>query len=103
MDYYCEVCYKYINYKSKHMHFISRSHKKFDKCEHIVLSLKDIDKNNVNEAFYSYIIEYIKKIHYYLVKCQFKLVFNDYEDTPYTISDLFDNRTMISWKIFWKK
>ena len=56
--------------------------KKFDKSEHIVLSLKDIDKNNVNEAFYLYVIEYIKKTDYYLVKCQLKLVFDEYQDTP---------------------
>ena len=51
MDYYCEVCYKYINHKSKYMHFKSSSHKEFDKCEHILLSLKEFDIKNVDEAF----------------------------------------------------
>ena len=59
MGYYCEVCFKYTNHKSKYMHFKSKSHKEFDKCEHIQLSLKDIDINNVDEAFYIYIIEHI--------------------------------------------
>ena len=46
MDYYCEMCYKCINHKSKYMHFKPTSLKEFDKCENIVLSLKDIDKYN---------------------------------------------------------
>ena len=43
------------------MPFISKFHKEFDKCEHIVFSLKDIDKINVDEAFYLHIVERIKK------------------------------------------
>ena len=33
------------------MHVKSESHEELDKCEHIVLSLKDIDINIVDEAF----------------------------------------------------
>ena len=59
--------------------------------------------NIVDEAFYLYIIEHNKKFDYYLLKCQFELVFNDYEKTPYIMSNLCDNETMISWKIFFEK
>ena len=103
MEYFCEVCYCYINHKSKYMHFKSKSEKEFDKCEHIVLSLKDFDINKVDEAFSLYIIEHNKKFDYYLVKCQFKLVFNFYEYAPYITSNLSDNKTMISWKFFLEK
>ena len=103
MEYYCEVCYKYINHKSKYMHFKSKSYKEFDKCEHIVLSLKDIDSKIVDEVFCLYIMEHNEIFDYYLVKCQFNLVFKDYEYTPYIISKLSDNKTMISWKNFLEK
>ena len=76
MDYYCDVCDKHIKPRSKYKHFKSKSHEEFDRCKLILLSLKDININDVDEAFYLYIIERNKKFHYYLVKCQFKLVFN---------------------------
>ena len=37
------------------------------------------------------------------MKCQFNLVFNDYQYCPYVTSKLSDNRTMISWSNFLKK
>ena len=77
MDYYCEVCYRDINQKSNYMHFTSKAHRNFHKCEHLIISLKDIDMKNVDEAFYLYIIEHSKKFYYDLSKCQFKIVFND--------------------------
>ena len=79
MDYYCEVCDKYIKPKSKYKHFKSNIHKEFDKYKHILISLKDINIRDVDEAFYWPIIEHNKKFDYYLVKCHFKLVFNDYQ------------------------
>ena len=79
MEYYCEVCLKHIKAKSKYKHFKSISHHEFNKCKHIKLSHKFIDINDVDEAFYLHIIKYNKKFDYYLVKCEFKLVFNDYE------------------------
>ena len=52
--------------------------------------------NNVDRAFYAYNIEHNKKFEYYLTKCQFKLVFNDYLFHPYITSKLSDNKTMCS-------
>jgi len=37
------------------------------------------------------------------VKCQFKLVFNDYQFCPYVRSKLSDNKTMISRSMFLEK
>ena len=77
MDYYCEVCDTSIKAKSKYKHFESNVHKEFDNCKYILLSLKDIHIKDVEEAFYSYNIKQNKKFDYYLVKCQFNLVFNE--------------------------
>ena len=49
------------------------------------------------------LIHHNKKFGYYLIKCEFKLKFNDYEYCPYVMSNISDNRKMISWKSFWKK
>ena len=61
MDYYCDVCLVSIKSKNKYKHFKSNKHKEFDKCKHKISSLKDIDINAVDEAFYLYIIEHNKK------------------------------------------
>ena len=74
--------YKIIRPKSKNNVLKSNTHKEFDKCEHIVLFLNDFDMNDVDEAFYLYIIEHIKRIEYYLIASQFKLVFNIYQHFP---------------------
>ena len=93
-------CVKFLSNKtkSKYNHFISKSYQEFDKCKHILLSLKDIDINDVYEAFYLYFIEHNKKFDYYLVKCQFKLVFDDSPYCPHVTSKLSDKKTLIPWK-----
>ena len=60
MDFFCEVCLKHIKAKNKYKHFKSKSHTEFDKCKHKLLSYKDIDINNIDKAFYLYIIEHKK-------------------------------------------
>ena len=98
MGYYCDLCLKFIKPNSKNNHFKSKSHQDFDKCKHLILSHKSIDIKDVDEAFYLYNIDHNKKLDYYLIKCEFKLVFDDYQYYPSVTSKLFDNRTMISWK-----
>ena len=100
MDFYCEVCLKSIKAKNKYKHFKSKSHQEFDKCKHIILSFKDIDIDHVDEAFCLYIIEHNKKFDYFILKCEFKLVFKDYQYCPYVMSNVSDSKTMISWKNF---
>ena len=51
---------KNIEAKNKYKHFKSKSHQQFDKCKHIILSYKDIDINDVDEAFHLSIIEHNK-------------------------------------------
>ena len=91
---------KNIKAKKKYEHFKSKSHINFNKCKHIILSHKNININDVDEVFHLYIIEHNKKFDHYLIKCEFKLVFNDYQYCPYVTSELSDNNTMISWKNF---
>ena len=102
MDYYREVCDECIKSKSKCKHFRSSFHKDFDKCENIVLSLKDIHINNLDEAFYLHIIEHSKKVDYYLLKCQFKLFFNNYQYCTYVTSSLSDKKQCALGRVFWK-
>ena len=103
MKYYCDVCDKFIKLKSKYKHFKSNTHKQFDKFKHMILAIEDLDKNNVDEVFYAYIIQHKKQNDYYLIKCHFKLVFNDNQYSTYVKFNFFDNKTMISWKNFFEK
>ena len=82
MGYVLEICLGNVKAKNKYKQFISKSHTELDKCKHIIFSLKDIDINDVNEAFYLYTIEDNKKFDFYLVKCEFELVFNIYHYCP---------------------
>ena len=97
------MCLKCITPNSKCSHFKSKSHHYFDKCKHIILSHEDININDVDEAFFLYIIKHIKKLEYYLVKFECKLVFDDYQYYPYVTSNLSDNKKMISSKNFLMK
>ena len=45
-----------------------------------------------------YTISNTKKIDYYVVKCEFNLVFNDYQFCPNVTSKLSDNKTLIPRK-----
>ena len=103
MDYYCDVCLKYIEPNSKYSQFKAKFHQEIGECKHIILSHKDFDINDTDEAFYLYIIEPNKKFDYYLIKCEFKLVFNDYDSFPGVKSKLIDNKTKIPWKTFLQK
>ena len=103
MDYYCEIGLKIIKAKNKYKHFKSKSHIEFDKCKHEIISYKDVDINDVDEAIYLYLVELNKKFDYYLIKCEFKLGFNDYQFCPYVMSNLSDNKTKIAWKNFLMK
>ena len=49
MSYYCDICLKDFEKKSKHSQLKSRSHKKIEKYEPIILSLKNVDIKDVDE------------------------------------------------------
>ena len=74
MGYYCEVCDKHINPKSKYRHFKSNNHNEIERCEKIKLSIENPDINDIDAIFCSYNIEHDKNYDYYLIKSQFILV-----------------------------
>ena len=62
------------------------------------LTIENPDINNVDEIFYAYIIQHNKHYDHFLIKCHFKLVFNLYQCGTWIKSNLFNNKTMMSWK-----
>ena len=97
MSYYFDVCDKTATPKSKSSHLKTLSHKEFDECKHTKLNIKKPTINDIDSIISSYIIEHNKKYYYYVIKCEFKLVFNNSEHAPHIMSKLSDNKTMISW------
>ena len=93
MSYYCD---KTIELKSKSSHFKSNIHKEFERCKNIKLTIENPNINDIDEIFYAYNIEHNKK-YYYLMECEFILIFNDYQFCPYVTSELYSNRTMCYW------
>ena len=94
------VKYVSIKPKCKYKHLKLDIHKELDRCQHVMLLLRDIDMHDVDRAFYSYIIEHNKKYDYYLIRCQFTSVLNIDEYRPYVTSKLSEHKTMISWSSF---
>ena len=66
------------------------------------ITIENPNINNVDEVFYTYILQHNKEYDYYHIKLHFNLVPNDNQYSTYVKSNLFDNRTMISWKNFLK-
>ena len=97
MRYYCDKFLKDIKKRSKHSHMKSKPHKEFEKCKHIILSLKIVDIKDVDEILYLYMKDHNKKFNHYLLKGQFILVFIDNQDCIYLITGMIDNTTNISW------
>ena len=97
MPYYCDICPRYNKKKSKHSHLKSKSQKEIETYKHITLSLKNVDIKNVDEILYLYMKDQNKKINQYLLKGQFKLVFNNNQDCKYLMTDMINNTTNISW------
>ena len=54
--------------------------------------MKDVD-----EMLYLYMIDHNKKNIHYLLKGEFKLVFNDNQDCKYITTSMIDNKTCVSW------
>ena len=101
--YHCEICDMIIKPKNKSRHFKSNNHKNLSKHKHIKLTIDNPDLDNIDKIFYTYINEYDNKYEFYLVRCEFKLVFSNMEGYPIAWSKLTDNKTKVSWKIFVEK
>ena len=97
MGYFCDICLREIKKKSKYSHLKSKSRKKFEKFKHIILSLKNVDIKDVDKILYLYKKDHNKKYTQYLLKGQFKLVFNNNQDCKYILTSMIDNTTNVSW------
>ena len=100
MSYFCNVCDKTIKLKSKNKHVKSNSHKEFDKCKHIKLTIENPNINERDEISYAYIIEHNETFDFYVMKCEFILIFDDNQYCPYITSELFSIKTMCYWYNF---
>ena len=58
--------------------------------------MKNINKKDVDEILYLYVKDYNKKYNKYLLKGQFKLVFNN-QDCKYLMTDMIKSTTNVSW------
>ena len=98
--YHCEVCDMFMKPKSKSKHFESDWLKNLDRHKHIKLTIDNPNLDDIDKIFYTYVNEFIKNYEYYLVRCEFKLSFNNMEGYPVPLSKLTDNKTVVTWKIF---
>ena len=80
MGYYCDICLKDIKKKSKNSHLKYKSREEFENYKHIILTLKSVDIKDVDELLFLYTKAQIKKFNHYLLKGQFKSVFNNNQD-----------------------
>ena len=72
------------------------------RCEHIKLPIENPNTIDIDRIFHSYVIVHNKKFHYYLMKCQYKLVFKGYQYCSHIASEVADKETMFSWSNFFK-
>ena len=100
MRYYGDICLRYIIKESKHSHSKSKSHNDFEKYEHIKLSLKNVDIKDVDEILYLYMLDHNKKFNQYLIKGQYKLVFNNDQDCKYLMTHIINITTNFPWSNF---
>ena len=77
MRYYCDICPENVKQRNKISHLKPKSHKEFEKYKHIILSLKNVDIKDVDEILSLYLKDHNKKFNHYLIKGEFKLVFNN--------------------------
>ena len=91
------MCDKSIKLESKFKQFKSKTHKEFNKCKHLELTIENPNTKDVDRFFYGYNIQHKKEYDYYLIKCRFIIVFSDNQYSTYVKSNLVDKKTIISW------
>ena len=86
MDYYCETCDKSNKLKSKNKHLQSLTNNKPEECIRIKHTIQNSDFFDLDLIFNSYITNHNKTFDSYIVKYDFKLVFEKYFH-PYVKSE----------------
>ena len=98
MEYYCQCCDKTNKIKSENILFRALAHIQYEKSFRINDTIKSPDFFDIDELFRNYIIKHNKKSDSYLVKSDFKLIFNIL--TPHIKTDFYHNISFINLKKF---
>ena len=78
MSYSCDICDKTIKLKSKNKHLKSVTHKELEKSFRIIHSTENTKFFIVDDIYITILSKItIKIIFFYLVRCNFNLVFDD--------------------------
>ena len=96
MNYFCEICDKTIQLKSKNIHLKSLTHIHFEKCNQKTHTIGNPDFFDIDKIFIDFITNHNKKFDLYPVICDFLLVFNNF--TPQLKPDFYHNATIINLK-----
>ena len=73
MSYYCDICDKTINLKSKNKHLKSITHFELEKSFRIIHSIENSNFFNVDDIYNDFINNHNKKFYFYYVNCNFNL------------------------------
>ena len=71
----------------------------FHRFKHETLTIKNPDIKNLNNIIDTFITEYDKTYDFYLIKYDFKLVYNKYENRQHLKLSLFDSQKSFLRKV----
>ena len=97
MIYFCDICDKTMNLKSKNKHSKSIPHNELEKSFCIIHSIENPEFFNVDDLYNDFINNHNKKYYFYNVKCNFNFIFDNIF-LPCIESDLYTNKTICYWK-----
>ena len=93
MSYYCDICVKTVNFKSKHKHSKSIIHNELENFFRINHSIENSKFFNVDDRYNDFINNHNEKYYFHYVKCIFNLIFyNNF--FPCIESDVYTNKTI---------
>ena len=95
---FCDTCDKLNEIHWNFSHLKALSYEKFDKFKHIKLTSRNPDVNEISDRIDSYVSENDEKHECCLIKYDFKLVSNKYEDSRLLKSTLLNSKLLPSWK-----
>ena len=90
------ICDKVFENNSKCSHLKALSYEEFERFKHTKLTIKNPDINEMNDRIDSNFTELDKKYDFYFIKYDFKLVFNNHEDSPQF--KLFNSKIRFYWE-----
>ena len=101
MNTYCSLCDETFKLESKNIHLKSFLYIQNKKSRRINQTIKNLAFFDIDRRFNEYITNHNKKFESYLLKCEFKLDFNNL--TPHTRTDFYHNPTIINLKRYFFK